>query len=241
MNQSKKHDKKNQPDTNKDKSVILWGGVLVMMVSTIIIHVFFKNVLGFSIDYIISGFWVFSIFPLFIYLIFFLNKNKISLSDIGFRRAGFLKASIYGIIFGIVIGIVGWVITYLIGSTVSQLPDDLINLFIMRSVVFAPIYEEILVRGLLWSALSYTALIMFKGEHKPGFEKKKDIAIIVVISLVFLFFHYDRNINLFLTKFVFDSFAYSILYYKTKNLMTPILAHSIANLFVMLQGIFLHV
>ncbi len=238
MTQSKKHDKKNHPDANKDKSVILWIGVVVMMVSTIIIHLFFTHILGFSIDYIISGFWVFSIFPLFIYLMFFMNKNRITLSDIGFRREGLLKASIYGIVFGIIIGLIGWVITYLLGSTVSEVSDDLMRLFVMRSVVFAPIYEEILVRGLLWSALSYTFLIMFK-EHNPGFEKKKDIAIIVIISLVFLFFHYGRDTTLFLTKFVFDSFAFSILYYKTKNLMTPILAHSIANLFVLIQSIIL--
>jgi len=240
MNQSQKPKKKTHADENKDKSAILWGGVVVMMISTIIIHLFFRDILGFTIDYIISGFWVFSIFPLFVYLIYFLNNKKISFSDIGLRRAGILKASGYGIIFGVIIGIIGWVISYLIGSTISQAPDNLINLFIMRSVVFAPIYEEILVRGLLWSALSFTAIIMFKGAGKPGFEKRKDIAIIVIISLVFLFFHYDRNTTLFLTKFVFDSFAYSLLYYKTKNLMTPILAHSIANLFVLIQAIFLH-
>jgi membrane protease YdiL (CAAX protease family) len=236
MSQSKKHDKKIYPDTDKDKSVILWVGVGLMMVSTIIIHLYSAYVLDSTIDYITSSFWVFSIFPLFIYMLYFQHKKKILFADIGLKKKGIIKASFVGIISGAAIGVIGWAITQLIGLSVYPAPDNLIKLFIIRSVVFAPIYEEILVRGLLWSALSYTLIFIFKGEHKPGFEKKKDIAIIVIISLVFLFFHYDRDTTLFLTKFVFDSFAFSILYYKTKNLMTPIMAHSIANLFVLLQS-----
>ena len=227
--------KKIYTDKNQEKNAILWGGILLMMVFTIIIHLYFKYVLGFTIDYIISGFWVLSIFPLILYLIYFQIKNKISFADIGLKREGIVKASCIGIISGAVIGIIGWVIVYLIGSSVSKVPDNLINLFILRSVIFAPIYEEILVRGLLWSTLNFTALLVFKGQKKPDFEKRKDIAIIVVISFVFLFFHYDRNTTLLLTKFLFNSFAYSILYYRTRNLIAPIFAHSISNLFVLLQ------
>jgi membrane protease YdiL (CAAX protease family) len=91
-------------------------------------------------------------------------------------------------------------------------------------------------RGILWAFLDKSATLFFKNRNKNLDMFKKDIVIIIIISLAFLFVHVGREVELLFTKFLLDSFVFSIIYYKSKNLSVPIIAHSISNFFVLFRS-----
>jgi membrane protease YdiL (CAAX protease family) len=221
-------------DKNKKKILALLGGLLVMVLSTVIIDIFFRFILDFRNNFLISGFWVFSIFPLFLYILYVKNKKIFTFEDIGIKKDNIPKTIIIGLISGIIIGIIGLIFIFFFGNRISNISDDIVKLFIFRSVIFAPIFVEILIRGLLWALINTTAIFLLKDSIKTSNEFKKDIIVIIIVSFVFWFLHYNWNIQLLFTKILFDAFAFSFVFYKTKNLIAPILAHSITNLFVLL-------
>jgi hypothetical protein len=106
----------------------------------------------------------------------------------------------------------------LIMSNLKSWPEFLIGLFIMA---FLPaLFEE----------------VFFRGAMQNLFVKwwKRPIIAIIVTSLVFSLVH--SSIYLFLTRAVLG-FALGLLYYKTKNIWTNIIAHFLNNAIV-LAGLF---
>lgn len=61
--------------------------------------------------------------------------------------------------------------------------------------------------------------------------------VIIIVSLFFLFLHIGRPLNVLFTTILFDSFLYSLVYYKTKNLAAPIIAHAISNFFLIIPSL----
>ena len=227
------------PDTHREKTSIflLCFGLMIMLISFVIINLFFILVLHITWDYFIAIFWVLSVIPILFYFYYFQKKKLLSFSDIGLTKSNLGKNILFGICAGIITGLVGWIFLSVFGPPVEQLPTDFIILFIVASVISAPIREEIMFRGLLWAFFDKSMMLILKTKHNNVNIVRKDILIVIIISGAFLIVHTGRNVELLLTKFLFDSFAYSIIYYKSKNLLVPIIAHSISNLFILFRQI----
>ncbi len=206
-----------------------------MLIGIIIIEQYFILVLNIHNKFFISGYWVFSVFPVIIYFFYLKKKGKLTFKDIGLTFDNMWKSIPLGVLAGLISGFAGWFFLYLIGSPVEPIPREFVIMFLFASVLSAPIREEILVRGILWSFFERVLNITLKLKKKNYDVKKIDLAIIIVVSLIFLFFHTGRSLDVLLTKILFDSFVFSIVYYKTRNLAAPMIAHSISNFFVILR------
>lgn len=228
---------KNSEELYKEKISIflLFFGLVIMLISFIFVNLFFVYVLHITWDYFISGFWILSIIPLMLYFSYFQKKKYLSFADIGLKRSNVTKSILFGVVAGIITGLIGWLFLSLFCPPVEPISNDVVVLFLFVSVISAPIKEEIMFRGILWAFLDKSAVLILKNKKKNFDTFKKDIVIIIVISFAFLFVHIGRNIETLLTKFLFDSFVFSIIYYKTRNLLTPIIAHSISNLLILFR------
>jgi len=227
------------PDIRREKRTVLLlcFSLMIMLISFVIINLFFILVLHITWDYFIAIFWVLSVIPILFYFYYFQKKKLLSFSDIGLKKSNLGKNILFGICAGILTGLVGWIFLSLFGPPVEQLPTDFIILFIVASVISAPIREEIMFRGLLWAFFDKSLTLILKTKNNTVNIVRKDILIIIIITGTFLIVHTGRNVELLLTKFLFDSFVFSIVYYKSKSLLVPILAHSISNLFVLFRQI----
>ena len=91
---------------------------------------------------------------------------------------------------------------------------------LIGSVIFAPIFEEILYRGLMYNKLK---------------EISNAFIAVFISSILFAFLHipgYGFNIKMF--SLVLDGILLTYCYEKTNNIYVPILVHSINNFFIFL-------
>lgn len=100
--------------------------------------------------------------------------------------------------------------------------DDVINLRnVFMIVIFAPFFEETLMRGILQNWLK-------------KITKLSTTKIYILIALIFSLLH----LNFYLLPYFFTSLILSYSYDKSnKSLIVPILVHSFYNLFVVLFSI----
>lgn len=91
---------------------------------------------------------------------------------------------------------------------------------ILMIVLFAPIMEEFVFRKAIFTQLSSSNVGMMGSA--------------VISSLIFAFIHFDGHMLVYGTLGLW--FCY--LYYKTNNILTPILAHSLMNAYASLPLIF---
>lgn len=221
---------------NKVQSVILlFFALIIMLIGFIVIQLIFIHFLGISNEYFISGYWIFAVIPVLIYFHYLQKQGKIYFNNIGLKSDNLKKNIFIGVLCGVIAGIIGWIVLFFIGSPVSPISREFLILFIFASVLSAPIREEILVRGIIWKFLDDSFEIFLKSKFKSYIKMRKDIVLITCVSLIFLFLHIGRDFNILFTTILIDSFIYSIIYYKTKNLVAPIIAHSISNSFIILR------
>ena len=232
-----KHTK--QQETKKDKewisAYLLLFGLAIMVAGFSVITLYFNLALGIYNEIVVSTFWIFAVIPLIAYFFYLKSKGLMSFSEIGLRFEGTLKSILLGSVAGAALGLIGWFFLNLTGSPVEKLPDVYVHWFILSSVFSAPIREEILVRGLLWSAVERTISHVIEVKKWKIGESKKGIMVVTIISVSFMLMHWGRPLEIMFTTLLIDSFAYSLLYYKTKNLVAPITAHAISNLFVVVR------
>ena len=93
-------------------------------------------------------------------------------------------------------------------------------IFIVIIGVAGPIMEEFVFRKAIFGML---------------IEKTGGIGAAVISSLLFAFIHFDG----FLLVYSAMGFVFSWLYFKTKNIWTPILAHSLMNIIAVLANLYL--
>jgi len=226
-------------EIKKDKELLsvhlLLFGLIIMVAGFAVINLYFNFVVGIHNEFIVSAFWIIAIIPLVAYFFYLKSKGLMSFHEIGLKFEGISKSILVGLVTGVVLVLIGWLFLNLTGSPVEELPVVYIYWFIFSSVFSAPIREEILVRGLLWSAIDRT-IVRVKGVRGWKLQdSNKDILVVVIVSITFLMMHWGRPPEIMLTTLLIDSFVYSLLYYKTKNLAAPITAHAISNLFVILR------
>ena len=95
---------------------------------------------------------------------------------------------------------------------------------LLAAVVFAPVYEELIFRGMLFSAIS---------------DRSRTVACFVS-SFVFglyhifidVFFYADYSQMVYILPYFLFGFALSLSYVKANNIIVPILIHSFTNLVV---------
>ena len=216
--------------------VYMFISAAIMLVGFLITQIFFECFQNIHDKVFISTWWVLSVFPALLYIAYLQKKGIASFRDTGLTRDNLRKGISYGITAGLIAGVVGWLFLYLIGSPTGHLPWNFIILSILSSVFSAPIREEILIRGIIWSIIDDALNLL--GHKFKGIEgRRKDALLITAVSIAFLSMHIGREPNVLFTTILFNSFVYSLVYWKTRNLIAPMTAHAISNLFVILRVI----
>lgn len=108
-----------------------------------------------------------------------------------------------------------------IDSTNTQFLVEVVQhypLFLILTSIAGPVMEEFVFRKVLFGVL---------------FDRIGGIGAAVVSSLIFAFIHFDAHILLYSSM----GFVFCYLYYKTKNIWTPIIAHSLMNTLAVLANI----
>jgi len=150
-------------------------------------------------------------------------KTNFGLYCLGFRKIGLRKALLAGFFVAII-----WKATFLIGKTIklSMLINNL-EIFVSHpafypyswgSVTVGPFFEEVFFRGLWYGVLR---------------EKIPKFLAMVFISLVFAIFHPYTKLAPYLGAFLTGIFL-TLLYEKTRNLYSSIIAHIFINFFTIL-------
>lgn len=173
--------------------LLLFFDLVIMLVSFVAIKLFFNHVLGIYWDYFISGYWVLSIIPLIFYFLYLQKKKRVSFREIGLRTDHIPKSIAFGAAAGVIAGLAGWVFLHLWGSPASPVPGELTLLFLFTSVLSAPIREEFIFRRIFWAVIERTATLYSKKKNVELDPGKKDIVIIVLVSLAFLSVHMGRE------------------------------------------------
>lgn len=132
---------------------------------------------------------------------------------------------------GVFIALITQYIAFFIESELFGIPTDSVNtqtiieiirqypIFILFVGIMGPIMEEYVFRKALFGLL---------------FERIGGIGAAVVSSLVFAFIHFDGHYLLYSS----IALVFCWLYYKTKNLYAPIIAHCLMNTLVILANLY---
>ena len=187
-----------------------------------------------------------SIFPFILLFKYFNKKGLIEFKDIGFTRTKWKSNLFFGLLTGMFLGLVAWAFV-LMGhfqpDTIPKGDGPYFFLGYFFSVcISAPLWEEIAFRGLFLNAIEklfnwmerlFNWVKRLFNYSEKGTEKPyaKDIFIILFVSLVFLIIHSDRAPKPLFVIFLI-SLAYTTTYYKTRNIILPIVSHSVYNLFI---------
>jgi membrane protease YdiL (CAAX protease family) len=227
-------------EIKKDRDLLqiylLMFGLIILVAGFTLINLYFNFVIGIQNEYIISAFWIIAVIPLIWYFLYH-KKNGLSFSDIGLKYKGTGKSIIIGLFVGVFLGFISWLFLGLFNSPVEKLPTIFIYWFIFSSVFSAPIREEILTRGLLWASIERVLSRLSRFGKLKFSKKRQEIIVVIIVSLSFWIMHWGRPLEIMFTTLLIDSFVFSLLYLKTRNLMAPITAHAVSNLFIILRTI----
>jgi membrane protease YdiL (CAAX protease family) len=214
----------------------LLGGMGLLVGGFVAISLFCMVVVQVTDAYVIAGLWVLAVIPVMVFVGYGQRKGYVVWRDIGLTTARVGWNIIGGIGAGVGAGFVGWILLDLVGISVGSVPVEGAWVFVLVSVIAAPIQEEVLFRGLLWACVDKALIVVLKHKRTLFVVRMKDIVVIVVISGAFLVVHSDRSIAVVVTKVLFDSVVFSVVYYKSKSLVAPIVAHAVANVVVLLRA-----
>lgn len=161
----------------------------------------------------------------FILIYHFVIKEGIaSYSDFGLTKKHISKNIMIGTALGILSGIFAFILGKYYFSLNFPMESNLAFAIIAR-VITAPIWEEFIFRGIIFSSLLWIL------EWNKNWPQENRILWIgfsyTIIAVIFTLGHYGTS-NLLLVYFagIVDTFAFHI----TKSLVTPIITHSIYNL-----------
>lgn len=164
--------------------------------------------------------YVFSVIVAVLYIVFFIvwyirktgDKNTFVVKGIHWQTwfRLFLLCISHYIIVTIIYG-------YPICNTKNHITKELL-IFLLRPVIYSPIIEEILFRGLLQKRLS---------EKLPYWWS------ILITTILFILFHLKKTTKIFSLFMIGTSCLYGgIIYYKTDKLILCILFHSLYNILI---------
>jgi membrane protease YdiL (CAAX protease family) len=156
---------------------------------------------------------------LLLLIVITLEKDFASIGIVGSQlTAGIRKGIIWSLGFGIATGVV-FIILWAVGFQVSaffQAPIPLthgdIFLFIAVGALIAPVAEEIFFRGILY-----------------GFFRQWGLTMALVISTALFVLSHTTGSGLPITQLI-GGLLFAVAYEKEKNLIVPIIIHSLGNL-----------
>lgn len=163
---------------------------------------------------------------------FWLEKRFIfTFREMGFNSNNLLKNIVVGIITGLALGILTLSLVDMMGIQSSK---DTSNLFLLliASCGFAPLFEEFLFRGLLFNFFMKFFPLLKLSKLTVKEEKFVTTSSYILIATMFTFSH--MRIPPIWALLFTHSLIYTYLYHRTGNIATPIFAHSIYNLIVII-------
>lgn len=209
--------------------VVLAAMLLVALCVQLVVLVF-----GFNI-HLFSFFYLLSVVPFLVLFPFFVSQGRISFKDIGFVRKNLLRAGLDGVLLGVVVGLFGWLLRFVFDIETGVVPvGGEVSFFVVlffSCCIAAPIWEEIAVRGLFFA---FVENVSFCSEFLKKNGGLRDVLVVVVVSLFFLAGHLDRS-SMGLFVIFISSLFYSIGFLKSRNIVVPMVAHFVFNLFVVVQ------
>lgn len=177
--------------------------------------VFFLNIFGINKDNIISLVTIFIDIILALWIINTFKKNPIKIELILGRKQNIILETLF---FTALIILINYSFVFLLQfDKILKLENtkDFNLTFFISSVIFAPVIEELIFRGILLQKY------VIKGKIKYG---------IFITSLIFGIIHFDFNIP----GRIIIGIILSILYLKTGSLYSTMFAHLINNLVIFL-------
>ena len=210
---------------------------LVVMISTgFILQIIFYDVLGFRKE-IIPCIFFFSMIPFLIMFNIYIKQKKVDFKDIGISKNKLKTNIAIGLIVGVFAGIVGLILFSVLGIPTEKITGEqawqVFILLFLPICICAPIWEEIATRGLFFTFIEKSIVSNMKVA-----KQVKGLFIIVVVSLFFLLAHFEREPSKLFVIFC-TSLIFTTAYYHRRNLIVPIIAHLLYNLFVMLNVLLL--
>ena len=153
-----------------------------------------------------------------------IREGIASYSDFGLIKEHISKNILTGMVLGVLSGIMAFVLgKYYLG--LSTIMESNLILAIIAKGIAAPIWEEFIFRGLIFSSLLWIL------EWSKDWSQESRILWIgfsyTVVAVIFTLGHYGTS-NLLIVYFagIIDTLAFHL----TKSLVAPVLTHSIYNL-----------
>lgn len=206
--------------------------ITVMILVGFALQIVFSYGFGIGKDFIPCVFF-FSMIPFLILFNFYIKQGEVKYEDIGVTSKNLFNNAIIGLSVGVFAGVLGiFLLSFMSVSAEKITGDKALQVFVLLFLslcVCAPFWEEVMTRGLFYAFIEKITRSKFN-------EKRfvKDFVIILIVSLFFLFAHVDREPKLLFVIFI-ASVVYTVAYHKTRNILVPILAHSVYNLFIILR------
>ncbi len=202
-----------------------------MLLTNLCIQLYFDYYLGLDKEFV-AYLYIFSLIPFLALFNHYKRKGAIKFEDIGVAKKKWKINLLFGIIIGVLTGLLGWLLLFFFNIEPATIPEGQeLAIFILlfpTVCISAPLWEEIGFRGLFLTFMEKISSSKFNS-----LKNVKTILIVVVVSLVFLFAHSDREPNRLFIIFT-TSIIYTVAYLKTRSIIVPIVTHSLYNLFVLL-------
>ncbi len=154
--------------------------------------------------------------------LFVVRRGLASWHDFGLTTRNAGRNAAYGVALGAVALVVAVAtLRWVYGVTDMNPPADW-QLYAVASGVAAPIWEELLFRGMLFGSL----LMLVERRVRTDLQPAVLLGVAFLINIFFLTAHWGANLLvIYLT-----GFAYVFAFYATRSLVTPIIAHAVYNL-----------
>lgn len=155
-----------------------------------------------------------------------IKKNLLDKLLIGFS---FGKSKLLTIVLGVIGGFIPFLISIFLFPTNSE---SISNTEIFRSIFLSPIWEEYLFRALIFSLfflflVEILSNISKTEKHKVLVKNVNLISAIFFTVAIFTVIHNDYSWSI-----LFSSISFTLIFYLSKSIVSPIIAHIISNLLV---------
>jgi membrane protease YdiL (CAAX protease family) len=221
-------------ETRKNiRSGIPYFNIIVIMT----VYLVFLQFL-FSIVYpvpreLLACFYFTSMFPFLFLFVYYQRKGLVKYEEIGLVGSNLKKNVFIGFSAGVLAGVTGWVLLYFLGVPTEGLGYDagsqVFLVLFLPMVICAPVWEEFFTRGLFFAFVEKSIVSNMRST-----KIMKELFLISAVSLFFLLAHFGREPRFLLVIFV-TSVIYTVAYHRTRNLIVPIIAHSVYNLLIILR------